>query len=511
MKGLLQPFRDNLPAHLSALAAKLAFIQANIKNSVIGSPGLCAFAPARRGDVQLAMLVFVGFLAALLPGAGGLLVDPDMLWHIRTGQEILASGHFPQTDAYSWTLAGEIWIAKEWLSQVFYALAFAWGGWTGAALLALASACAAYALVFAAVERRAGPLVALALVLPVALAGNYHLLARPHVLAWPVAAAFAIRLLDAAEAGRVPRWPLALLMALWANLHGSFLFGLILLPFFGWDSVARVGEGRVPLALRWIGFAVLCLLATLLHPYGWRVWSAARDVLALGPALGLIVEWRPQNFASFGHFEFILLAGLGAALLGGLRLPAPRVALLLALLHSALAHVRQETLGLMVMALILAAPVAAQFGAFSRFPPAIRRGFAVGVLAVFALQAALFAQRGALRLPEAIAPQAALDTARAAGVAGQVLNEDQFGGFLISRHVPTYADGRAELFGALHYDLSLALAGRRPDLLNALLADRRIGWTLLPSLLPANEVLAGSPDWRLVFGDETARVYERVR
>jgi hypothetical protein len=114
-----------------------------------------------------------------------------------------------------------------------------------------------------------------------------------------------------------------------------------------------------------------------------------------------------------------------------------------------------------------------------------------------------------LRLPDEIAPRAALAAARAAGVTGQVLNEDRFGGFLIGQHVPTYADGRAELFGPMHYDLSMALAGRKADVLKDLLANPQIGWTLLPTALPANQVLDASPEWRRVYRDEVASVYAR--
>jgi hypothetical protein len=460
-------------------------------------------------DPLLASLAGLGFFALLLPTAGAFLSDPDMQWHVRTGQEILSSGRFPQVDSYSWTMAGHGWIAKEWLSQVLYALAFSLGGWTGAALLALAAASAAYALVFAALERRAGPLFALVASLLLAFAGNFHLLARPHVLAWPVAAAFAIGLLDAAEQGRAPRWVYALLMVLWANLHGSFLFGFILLPFFAWESLARSQGDQLALVARWTAFGLACAFATLVHPYGWGVWLAARDVLALGPAMGLIVEWRPQDFSSFSHFEFILLFGLGAALLSGIRLPAPRVVLILALAHSALAHVRQETLGLMVAGLLLGAPVAALRGGVARLPRGSRPVVAFSVLASLLAMGVLAVMNGPLALPEQVAPRAALAAARGAHAQGQVLNEDQFGGFLIGERVPTYADGRAELYGRMHYELTQALDGRNPELLRQLLADRTIGWTLLPTILPANKALEASPDWRRVFSDEVATVYVR--
>ena len=131
------------------------------------------------------------------------------------------------------------------------------------------------------------------------------------------------------------------------------------------------------------------------------------------------------------------------------------------------------------------------------------------MLVFAAIMAGFAVWQGPLSLPEETAPQAALAAARAAGVAGQALNDDQFGGFLISRHVPTYVDSRAELFGMMHYDLSLAVAGRKPELLAALLADPAIGWTFLPTAEPANQTLAASPGWRLVYRDDVATVFVR--
>jgi len=473
-------------------------------------PDASLAARAPKLDVGLSLLVGLGFFGLLLPTLPGILSDSDMLWHLRTGQEILATGQFPWRDAYSWTMQGQDWIAKEWLSQVFFALAFRLAGWAGVALLALAAACAAYALVFAALERRGGLALALGVVWLIALAGNFHLLARPHVLAWPVAVWFAIGLLEAAEAGRAPRWTFGLVMAIWANLHGSFLLGFILLPFFAWESLTSAREPRLELAGRWAGFGLASLLAAMVHPYGWHVFAAARKVLELGPALSLISEWRPQNFGIFGHFEFILLFGLSAALLSGVRLSAPRVALLLILLHSALVHVRQETLALMLIALLLGAPSAALCPLPRRLPQQALRPAAVGVGLLLLIMTVGTMNQGPLTLPEEIAPFQALAAARAAQLQGQVLNEDQFGGYLISQHIPTYADGRAELFGPMHYTLSMALAGRDEAGLQHILARPEIGWTFLPAALPANRALRQSPQWREIYCDAIACIFGRI-
>src|SRR5262245_21416084 len=45
-------------------------------------------------------------------------VDPDLWWHIRVGQDILATRYWPTSDPFSFTVAGVPWMAYEWLGDV---------------------------------------------------------------------------------------------------------------------------------------------------------------------------------------------------------------------------------------------------------------------------------------------------------------------------------------------------------------------------------------------------------
>src|SRR5215470_5089194 len=70
-------------------------------------------------------------------------IDPDLWWHLRTGQDILASHTIPHTDIYSYTKAGSEWVTHEWLSEVVFYVIFRVASWTGlitflSALIALA-------------------------------------------------------------------------------------------------------------------------------------------------------------------------------------------------------------------------------------------------------------------------------------------------------------------------------------------------------------------------------------
>ena len=50
-------------------------------------------------------------------------LDPDLWWHLRTGQWIVETGHIPHADPFSFTRVGSPWVAHEWLSElIFYEL-----------------------------------------------------------------------------------------------------------------------------------------------------------------------------------------------------------------------------------------------------------------------------------------------------------------------------------------------------------------------------------------------------
>ena len=96
-----------------------------------------------------------------------------------------------------------------------------------------------------------------------------NLLARPHVLALPLAAAWTAGLIGARDRARAPPRALALLMTAWANMHGGFIFGLMLIGPFALEAVTEAPVGARFLAARpWATFAVVALVAALVNPYG---------------------------------------------------------------------------------------------------------------------------------------------------------------------------------------------------------------------------------------------------
>ena len=180
------------------------------------------------GQIPGWLLFGIVVYALVLINANQLLGDSDTYWHIAVGNWILDHGAFPRVDLYSFTKTGEPWISTSWLAQVLYALAYDLAGWAGPIALAAASSAAAFALLAFILGCRIPATYAIAVAAAALLLSASHLFARPHVLVLPVIVAWVHGLLRASERGEVPSFWLLPLLALWANLHGGFVFGLAL-------------------------------------------------------------------------------------------------------------------------------------------------------------------------------------------------------------------------------------------------------------------------------------------
>ena len=109
-------------------------------------------------------------------------------------------------------------------------------------------------------------------------------------------------------------------------------------------------------------------------------------------------------------------------------------------------------------------------------------------------------------------PNAALDFVRESGIKGRVLNQYGYGGYLIGAGIPTFIDGRGELFGGEFikaYVDAVHLRGKDPAVLQNTLERYKIDWTLLLKEQPANKLLATLPGWRRAYADDKTVIFVR--
>jgi len=119
---------------------------------------------------------------------------------------------------------------------------------------------------------------------------------------------------------------------------------------------------------------------------------------------------------------------------------------------------------------------------------------------------------GGIVPPLSTMPSTAMAYVKQAGIGGRVLNHYNFGGYLIHAGVPTFIDGRGELFGRdfiRRYADTIGLRGG--ESLEQLLERNRVDWTFMPPDQPANRLLARLPGWRQAYADEVAVIFVRER
>ena len=356
-----------------------------------------------------------------------------------------------------------------------------------------------------------------------------HFLARPFAFALPFMLLWVAGLVHAVEERRAPEPRLLVVMLVWANLHGGFTLGIMLCGAFALEALlnGRDFAERKQVFVDWLKFGTAAVLVSCITPYGIGSLLVTFQIFGLGDALSLIQEWKSPNFQTQPLQEAILLIGLYIVLARGVKLPLIRVLVVVGLMHMFLRYARNAELLATLAPLAIAPVLARQWSMLRRDPQA--EGKAGGLFGSFAgpsgwrafglclLFGAVYAV-GLVRFadirPQATAPTAALDFARSTGIKGHVLNHYGYGGFLISAGVPTFIDGRAELYGGEFIKLyvnAVQLTGDDPLVLENVLERYQIDWTLLAKDQPANKLLARLPGWHQAYADDKAVIFVRER
>jgi hypothetical protein len=215
-------------------------------------------------DRLLTLLAFLAIaLAAFLMPA-----QNDTWWHLKAGERIWTTRHVLLSDTFSFTASGAFWPNHEWLSQVIFYGVYALGG-----LPLLTAVCASAVVGAWAIAWRlapASPRVKFLLVAWVLGAATTAWTVRPQ--------AFSL-LLVAVTVWLIVRrryiW-LPPLFAVWANLHGAVLTGLVLVAAACAAAFVERLSLRSLRPLRSLTLlaltAVSCALATLATPLGYHLW-----------------------------------------------------------------------------------------------------------------------------------------------------------------------------------------------------------------------------------------------
>jgi hypothetical protein len=418
-------------------------------------PAPAAPPPPLPRDWRLGLLILAGIL--LWGSYSSEIADTDFWWHLKTGQYILETRSLPAPDPFSYTTSlgspayeGEEQVrhfnlTHEWLAQTLWYVLYLLGGfpllvlWKGALLAALC-AIAGYLAAWRSGNFYVG-LAAAFVGMPVV---KLFAADRPPLLTFLLVGVFVL-LLEKYYAGEAGRWIwlLAPLQWFWANLHGGFFLGWVVLGAYLAGSWKLPSERRRTL---WIA-AGAGVLASAVNPNGWAVFEVLRDYRQ-SYLTRTLIEWkRPPLWGPPYTFNVLLYLSAAALLLNAKRVRLADALLLLAFGAAGLLAFRNVIFVAFLAPVLLAAygwPMAARY--MPRMPASLlAAATAVALLAGLIggfWQGELFQ----LRAAEWRFPEQASEFLKKHQIKARMFNSYEYGGYLIWSLWPqmqAFIDGRA--------------------------------------------------------------------
>lgn len=390
-------------------------------------------------DVILVVLA-LGFAAlGLRP-----LRDPDVWWHLRTGELVVESG-FTTTDPWSHASTNP-WLLHEWASEVVMYAAYWIGGYRGVIVLHAVVMLGLAVIILRSVRQVSTPVVAVGIG-SLALVGVFLGSAeRPQLVSWCLLAAVLPALRRATDQGRAPWW-LIPVVAVWANLHGLWAAALVLFAFLTAGRALQVGVRNWGAYRSFIAVGLLAFAAASLTPNGPALLLAPLHVRTYAKFVG---EWNaPSLLHPFFAASYLLLAivVVGWAR-NGRRVDPTQIAFVIGACLVSLPYIRTMPILAIAMAPLAAASLAEQLASRGIV---YRQNTANRVLSGALVAASVVL--AVLWLPQV--PPVARDAPWGASAAldalpgrAKVLNEYALGGWLLwtARDTSPAIDGRTEIY-----------------------------------------------------------------
>ncbi len=498
--------------------------------------------------VLVLALLLIFILAARTP------LDSDMWWHLRAGQETVQSGRPVLVDQLSTTRLGAAWINHSWLSEVGMYLVYAWGGSLAIGGITALLAVLSMALVYYTLE---GPAILRAFLLILgSVVAAVVWAPRPQLVSL-VLMALVGYLLYLYKWKRLDRlWLLPLVFMLWANLHGGFPLGFMLIgcmvagEFLNFLLGNRADEAlNLKQVLRLLVWGGISVAALLVNANGVNISLIPFQTVGVKVLQNFVSEWASPDFHQLFQQPFIWLVLMLLAAVGfsGKRLDGTD--LLTVSLFTYLSLVARRNYGPFALAALpvlarhlwpaiqawvgrepvlgwkrrlgLARPESTESPegpGQAKALPVIRPGVMKAVnLALVALIAFTAIGKWYVTANPILVdaylnssyPVKAIDWIRTNHPAGPMLNEYNWGGYLtwFLRDYPVFVDGRTDLYGddVLGQWITAVQAGKGWQ---AILDQWKIKLVLIEPGRPlAVELpLAG---WKLLYQDDQAVIFGR--
>lgn len=471
---------------------------------------------------------FPVFLGAILVAANfgidrSLRLDPDTWWHMKYGEMILGTGHWPTVDTWSFTVHGMHRVAYEWGGDVLTALAYRLAGLRGmdVLLITLTSVLTLLVYYFAWLRCRNSYAAFFSTFILLPLAALCFTL-RPQLIGYIFLLVTLILLERFRQGDQKNLWTLPVIFLLWVNTHGSFTLGFMVLGLYWLSGLVSFDSGGL-YAVRWrpeqrlhmetVGLLSVAVLP--LTPYGTRLAAVPLNVATSLPLnFADILEWQPFN-TDFWQAKLLLVLLFGfivAQLVFRLRFRLEEIGLFLLVVYLTFVHIRFA-----ILFAIVFAPLAASI--FLRWAPVYNAKvdkYAVNAVLIFAALGAMVVflppQSTLQKNISRDYPVQAVQYLREHPIPGRMFNDYTYGGYLVWTLAPqnrVFIDGRGDIYeeAGVFSDYS-DIVGLKPEAF-AVLQSYRIKYCLIPQNAALATLLAASSDWKEVYKDTLSAIFVR--
>lgn len=466
-------------------------------------------------------------------------MDGDLGRHIRIGSDILQSMRISVTDEYSHTMNGKEIVPHEWLADVLFGLVNSIGGLNGVVLFCGLIITATF-FILAHQINHSGTLVLMngAILFLGAAASSLHWLTRPHLMTILFLVIWMTGIRQVLD-GQVKKvWWMPILMLVWVNSHGAFVAGfmVLILVILGEfiDLVFFSSDGKVPKRIIYLLVVLfICGLITFINPVGIELWKTSIGYLGNEYLVGHTQEYLSPDFHSISTFPFLILIGLifSCSAIKKEKAPVRDIFLVTGWLGMALISARNIPLFVVVSLPVLSGWIADVFRANSggsvskwlgietRFRN-MQNQFTGGglpvllcvatIISLIAGQDLLFSSGNQIHFDPSVFPVQAVDWMEENPVEGNGFNYFTWGGYLLYRDLPdmkVFIDGQTDFYGeelTREYETVLTGSPGWETILN----KYSVQWILLPRDVDINQELVERNDWKLIYQDQTAVLYQ---
>lgn len=474
-----------------------------------------------------AVVVPVGFGSRLLNS------DGDLARHLRLGELMLDRHGLLRQDVFSFTKAGQPFVAFEYGSELVYATAYRLAGLAGVAVLAGLVLALTYTLVARFLIRRGGdPLLAYLVSMSAAVLSAAHWLARPHLFTM-LSVVVLLELLQHHTRRALLVYPV--LFVVWANLHGGFSFGCILIGIYIAGEVAEGWLARDAARTAWLARArhhaaalLLALVASLINPNGVRLLGHVFGFFGNSAILAQTQEFLSPDFHTTNGKMFlaVLLLVIGALAWARRRPPVTSLLVLLATIAFALISQRNIELFAITALPLLALHLDAEWRAMPILTSAKAvfqreaegRYAGVGAAVIALILAGIAAAGGSVagttvipnRFDEHAFPVKAVTRARAAGLQGRMYNNFIWGGYLLLDwpEQRVFIDGGTDHYGEKLFNEWIQVWNLEPGWRDVM-HRWKIDFALIPPESRLADELKRDHGWTEWYRDSTAVILRR--